>query len=60
MKCTKMYCDHCGKEIDEMIDFYDSEIEVSYKRIEVDLCATCLDNLYDIVCDFCGKKGGEG
>lgn len=56
MKENKIYCDHCGKEIDPMrARDYDS----------FQLCIECLDKLYDIVINFCKKKdhptekGGE-
>jgi hypothetical protein len=56
MKETKIYCDHCGKSIDPMVDFDDITIEMSYKFINVDLCYDCLYNLYEIVSDFVNKK----
>lgn len=58
MKEHKIYCDHCGKELDTMKDFNDTQIEMAHKWATVDLCAECLDKLYNLICDFCEKKGG--
>lgn len=52
---TKIYCDHCGKELDAMHDFDDLTIEMEHKWLVTDLCTECLDKLYDSVCDFCKK-----
>jgi hypothetical protein len=57
MKETKIYCDHCGKVLDEMCDYTDTEIEVRY-FFKCDLCAECIDKLDKIVLAYC-KKGGE-
>ena len=57
---NKIYCDHCGKELGIMHDYDDMQIDMAYKWITADLCAECLDKLYDLVCDFCERKGGEG
>ena len=53
-----VYCDHCGKTLDAMVDFDETTIEMAHKWTTVDLCNECLDKLYDIVCDFCKQKGG--
>ena len=58
MKENKIYCDHCGKVLDTMTDFDDVQIEMAHKWTTADLCAECLDELYDIVCAFCERKGG--
>lgn len=57
MKEYNIYCDHCGKELDTMHDFDDLTIELDFKWTTADLCAECLDKLYDIVCDFLKGKG---
>ena len=56
MKDNKIYCDHCGKELDTMHDFDDIQIDMAHKWTTADLCAECLDKLYDLVCDFCERK----
>lgn len=38
MRETKTYCDHCGKVLNEMIDYTDTEIEVK-RWFKCDLCA---------------------
>ena len=58
MKENKIYCDHCGKEMDRMHDFEDTQIDMAHKWTTVDLCAECLDKLYDLVCNFCKMKEG--
>lgn len=57
MRETVMYCDHCGKDIDPMIDYEDIHINMDFKWINADLCIDCLDELYKLVSDFVKKKG---
>lgn len=57
MRETKVYCDHCGKELNEMFDYCDTEIEAK-SWFKSDLCKGCMDELEQIVLAFC-KKGGE-
>ena len=59
MRRSEMYCDHCGKVIDPMADFDDTTIEMAHKWTTADLCAECLEELYDIVLAFCKQKGGD-
>ena len=59
MKDNKIYCDHCGKELDTIHDFDDIQIDMAHKWTTADLCAECLDKLYDLICDFCERKSGE-
>lgn len=37
MTVTKTYCDHCGKEMDNMHGFVDETIEIGIQNIECDL-----------------------
>lgn len=66
MKENKIYCDRCGKEIDTMRDYDDLQIDMGHKWHNTDLCIECLDELYDIVLNFCKEqdhpteKGGAG
>lgn len=57
MRETKIYCDHCGKVLDEMTDYVDAEID-THIWFKTDLCAECINELDRIVLEFCGKKGG--
>ena len=57
MREIKVYCDHCGKVLDEMHDY--PEQEVGLIRYELaDLCKECLEKLDEIIRAFC-KKSGE-
>jgi hypothetical protein len=57
MKENKIYCDHCGKVLNEMTDYTDTEIYAG-SWFKCDLCAECMDELEKIVLAYC-KKGGE-
>ena len=56
MTVTKTYCDHCGKELDEMHGFTDEDIEIGLKHIECDLCSKCIEELARLVMDFCTNE----
>lgn len=58
MKEYKIYCNHCGKELNTMCDFDDLTIEMNHKWTTTDLCVECFDELYDIVYHFCNEKVG--
>lgn len=58
MRETKIYCDHCGKVLDEMKDYTDTEIEVK-SWFKCDLCSDCINELNNIVLSFCKKGGAE-
>lgn len=63
MKVNKVLCDHCGKELDNMTDYGDVEIEMAHKYQVVDLCVECFEKLYCVIEEFCKhpteKGGGE-
>ena len=52
---TITYCDHCGKELDIMKDFYDTEVIVCASWCNVDLCEECYEKLKHMVKQFCNK-----
>ena len=58
MRVIKDYCDHCGKELDYMKDYGETEI-VAKTAFSADLCVECIEELENIVRKFCGRKGGE-
>lgn len=58
MRETKIFCDHCGKVLDEMKDYTDTEIDV-IAWFKTDLCTSCADEISDIVLKFCGKEGDK-
>lgn len=64
MKENKIYCDHCGKELNRMTDYDDINIELGHIWRKHDLCAECLEELKTLVDNFCTahqteKGGGE-
>lgn len=58
MRETKAYCDHCGKVLNEKLDYCDTEIEAK-SWFKCDLCKDCIDELDQIVLDFCKRGGAE-
>lgn len=53
MEIYKRVCDHCGKELDTMTEYYDTDIELPTRVFyNVDLCKKCCDDLYNIVSQF--------
>jgi len=49
-------CDHCGKELNEMHDYVDSEIDMDMCRVEADLCEECAEKLKNMITYFLNKK----
>ena len=45
MTQTKIYCDHCGKELDEMHDYSDTEFDTIDEFLKCDLCRDCYEEL---------------
>jgi hypothetical protein len=58
MREIKDYCDHCGKELNCMKDYGDTEIVV-LTSFKADLCAECIVSLDEIALKFCKKGGAE-
>jgi hypothetical protein len=56
MKITKVYCDHCGKILDNMSDYIDLEFEVCHKSHKVDLCTECFEKLDERIKEFCKRS----
>ncbi len=50
---TKIYCDHCQKELDSLHDYTDITLEVCENSVKVDLCVACFKSLNCIIRDFC-------
>ena len=55
MRRTTITCDHCGKELDEVRDYVDTEVEM-LNWFKADLCKNCAETLASYVFNFCGKK----
>lgn len=53
MTVIKQYCDHCGKELNNMEDYSECEITVGYNEFYFDLCKECHELLGKTVKDFC-------
>ena len=60
MKETKIYCDHCGKELNEMIDYTDLEIDSIVSFIKGDLCKDCVELFNKTVKDFLNMGDNYG
>jgi hypothetical protein len=56
MTITKVYCDHCGKILDNMSDYIDLSFEVCHKSHNVDLCTECFEKLDYVIKEFCGNQ----
>lgn len=52
MTQTKIYCDHCGKELDEMHDYPDIKIDTLDEFLKCDLCKACYEELGELICGF--------
>ena len=55
MTIVKTYCDHCGRELDDMKDYPDTEIGLLGYR-KADFCRKCLEELETIIYDFVNKN----
>lgn len=53
---TKVYCDHCGKELDGMHDYADVEIDTAIGFVKTDLCRDCIYELDQMIEKFCEQK----
>ena len=59
MKETKVFCDHCGKEIDTFKEYPDIRISLNHVDAETDLCEKCFNDLTIIVGKFLAGKKDE-
>ena len=56
MKKLVYFCDHCGKELDEMHDYTDMHIDNFLDYTDTDLCSKCFHELNDLVLQYINKK----
>lgn len=56
MNVNKWYCDHCGKELDNMNDYIDTEIDTPYDLLSTDLCQDCVKKLWEVIGEFCSTQ----
>lgn len=57
MKKWTTICDHCGKEMDLMIDYEAVEFDTEDEFLQVDLCSECYKEISSIIKQFCGRVG---
>ena len=55
MKEFVITCDHCGKKLDEMKDFIDTEFDTIDEWFKADLCSECHTEISNTIKKFCGK-----
>lgn len=56
MKKTTFTCDHCGKELNEMHDYTEMQIDDFIDNIETDLCMECYEKLNGIILKYINKE----
>lgn len=59
MKETRVYCDHCGKEIDTFKEYPGSRITLNHVDTYADLCEECFNDLIIIVGIYLAGKKDE-
>lgn len=52
---TKTYCDHCGKELNNMKDYCDTEIML-LNYVNTDLCVKCINELQGLIEHFVKER----
>ena len=55
MKELVTTCDHCGKKLNEMHDYVDTEFDTKDNWLCVDLCSECYAEISKTIREFCGK-----
>ena len=48
-------CDHCGKKLDTMTDYYDTKFDCIDEYFTADLCSECYVEISQTIRNFCGK-----
>lgn len=59
MRVTYHKCDHCGKELNEMHDYVDVDIDAVGWFNGVDLCKECAEKLEKMVTSFLNRDSDE-
>lgn len=56
MKELVTTCDHCGKRLNEMTDYVDTEFDTIDEWFKADLCSECYTQISKVIRKFCGKE----
>lgn len=56
MKEMVYTCDHCGKKINEMNDYIDTEFDTIDDWLKADLCAECYKEISQMIKQFCNRN----
>ena len=56
MKKLVVTCDHCGKKLDDMKDYPDTEFDTINDWFKADLCAECYTVISDVIKHFVNKE----
>lgn len=56
MKETVVTCDHCGKKLDDMKDYPDTEFDTINDWFRADLCSECYTEISNIIKQFVKGK----
>lgn len=56
MKEMVYTCDHCGKKINEMNDYIDTEFDTIDDWFKADLCSECYKEISQTIKQFCGRN----
>lgn len=59
MRETIFTCDHCGKKLDDMKDYINTEFDTIDQYLEMDLCRECYAEISDMITQFCRGKINE-
>jgi hypothetical protein len=55
MKELVTTCDHCGKKLNEMKDYVDTEFNAIDEWFKADLCSECYKEISRTIKEFCGR-----
>lgn len=55
MKELVVTCDHCGKKLNNMNDYADTEFDTIDNWFTADLCSECYKEISKIIKEFCEK-----
>ena len=53
---TKIYCDHCGAELNQMKDYTNYDMDTVKDFVNCDLCEDCVEALDKMIKKFLNKE----